>query len=341
MKIQTIIIRSILPAAIVAIGGIFGSCKKQSSSLEVNFPDKFEGKRVEMVSFTDSVVLQSDTVRDGRVVFDNADILTEEPVLVELMIDGRVKAFAVVEPGKAVIADSISVAQGTPLNDRFFGLLHQLDSVENLDDMGLYLDFAEKKFNENKENVLGNYFGLELIKFGEPLKVDSFLKVAPRKLVESKKAARFIRFAELRRATAPGNRYVDFSAPAPGGKGKVKFSSFIKPGNYTIVDFWASWCPYCIKEIPALKELYAEYKDKGVDIVGVAVRDKVSDTRNSVEKHQIPWQVMYDAQRVPYDIYGFTGIPHLMLIGPDGTIISRGESPEQIRNRLSALTAQK
>ena len=104
-----------------------------------------------------------------------------------------------------------------------------------------------------------------------------------------------------------------------------------------MVDFWASWCPYCIKEIPQLKEIHEKYSGKGVDIVGIAVRDKTEDTEASVAKHSIPWKVMYNAQRVPYDIYGFTGIPHLMLIGPDGRIIARGESAAQTAARLSAL----
>ncbi len=97
------------------------------------------------------------------------------------------------------------------------------------------------------------------------------------------------------------------------------------------------WCPYCIKEIPQLKEIHEKYSGKGVDIVGIAVRDKTEDTEASVAKHSIPWKVMYNAQRVPYDIYGFTGIPHLMLIGPDGRIIARGESAAQTAARLSAL----
>ena len=104
-----------------------------------------------------------------------------------------------------------------------------------------------------------------------------------------------------------------------------------------LVDFFASWCPYCIKEFPDLKEIYTQYKDKGFEIVGVAVRDKEEDTRLTVEKHELEWVIMYNAARKPYDIYGFTGIPHFMLLDKEGVIVSRGESPRQISERLANI----
>ena len=47
--------------------------------------------------------------------------------------------------------------------------------------------------------------------------------------------------------------------------------------------------------------------------------------------------MVYNTQRTPYDLYGFTGIPHHMLIGPDGTILSRGESLAQIEQMLEQV----
>ena len=325
-------------ASLLLAASLMGGCKKEQSSLEARFPEKFEGKTVEMVSFADSAILSSGVVRDGRVLFDNADILSDTPRLVELTIDGRVKAFAVIEPGKAVLSDSLHAATGTPLNDRFATLMARLDSVESLDDINAYVDFADRQYADNRENPLGQYFALEVIKFAEPARVDSLLAILPADFKESRKARRFIRFAELRKGTAPGNTYTDFSAPDKNGR-DVKLSDLIVPGHYTIVDFWASWCPWCIKELPRLKEILDIYGGKGVDIVGVAVRDKIEDTENSVARHEIPWRIMYNAQRVPYDIYGFTGIPHLMLIGPDGKIIARGESADQTAKRLETILA--
>lgn len=329
-------LRLILPAA--ACGLIMLSSCKKEARLDLSLSDKFEAKQVELVNYTDSTVIAS-AIFDGG----NASIIVPEgvemPMLVQVMVDGRTRAYYIVEPGRASINDSTSVATGTELNNRFGKLMAEMDSIENLDDEALYVNYAAKEYAANKDNPMGLYFGTELIRFSPSARIDSLLKAdAPEALLKSPKVERYRKMAQLREATAPGKKYTDFQAEQPDGK-MMSLSQTVKPGNYTVVDFWASWCPYCIKEIPALKELYAKYKDKGFEIVGVAVRDKIEDTKTSVEKHQIPWTVMYNAQRVPYDIYGFTGIPHLMLIGPDGTIISRSESPKKIDERLSAAYA--
>ena len=133
MKLKSAIIKAFRPLSLLLLSSpMLLSCQKQESSLEARFPDKFEGKTVEMVSFRDSAVLQTGVVKDGRILFDNTSLLGDEPRLVELTIDGRVKAFAVIEPGAAKLADSLHVATGTPLNDRFSALMSQLDSVEVL-----------------------------------------------------------------------------------------------------------------------------------------------------------------------------------------------------------------
>lgn len=89
-----------------------------------------------------------------------------------------------------------------------------------------------------------------------------------------------------------------------------------------------------------MKELYSDLHDKGVEIVGVAVRDTPDDTKAVMAKNGIEWPVVFNTGRVPYDIYGFSGIPHHILIGPDGTIFARGESVQQTRQRLSKLLVE-
>ena len=315
----------------------FFSCKNESK-IDMNFPEKYEGKTVELIGFRDSTILNSATITDGK-----AEFLVQEndsvkfPLFTQIVIDGRVRAYYIAEKGEAyLVADSMSVPTGTPMNEKFSKMLAELDSVENLDDMDLYIKFAEKKYNENKGNPFGSYFGVEWLKYADPEKIDSFLNESPRDFRDSRRVKHYVNFARLRAATAPGKKYVDFPGETATG-GKTSLAKMVIPGKYTLVDFWASWCPYCIKELPDLDNLYSTFKDKGLEIVGVAVRDQPEATKGMVEKKNIPWKILYNTQKTPYDIYGFSGIPHHMLIGPDGTIISRGESVEQIRTRLSKL----
>lgn len=336
MNIRKNILRCGLRAAALAIivaGAV--SCGKPKASLEYSLSDKFEGKTVELISFADSTLLASAEVKDGKVAFDLTQMADSigEPIFAQLTIDGRIRAFYIVEPGKAVLADTMSVATGTPTNDRLISIMARLDSIEDTNDMAIYTDEVERQYNENKDNVLATYFGIEWLKYADPEKVDSMLAEAPKSLRESRRADHYIKFARLRAATSPGKPYADFAGEDAQGK-PLALSSVVNPGRWTLVDFWASWCPYCIKELPELKELHAEWNSKGLDIVGVAVRDTPEDTRNSVAKHSIPWTVVYNTERRPYDVYGFSGIPHLMLIGPDGNIVSRGETPAKIAERL-------
>ena len=67
-------------------------------------------------------------------------------------------------------------------------------------------------------------------------------------------------------------------------------------------------------------------------MLGVAVWDKPEDTKEAIEQLGLPWPQIINAQNVPTDIYGISGIPHIMLIGPDGTIIDRNLHGDTLNN---------
>ncbi len=321
---------------VAAFAFIAFACGKESK-IDMNFADKYEGKRVELISFADSTILASAMIENGKASFVTAESDSVHfPLLAQIVIDGRVRAYHVVENGNSVLTDSMSVSSGTESNNQFSRIMATMDSIENLDDMKVYAEYAERFYNENKQSPFGGYFAVEWLKYAEPQRVDSFLNLLPKELRQSQRVKHYEKFARHRAKTAPGMVYTDFEGENVKG-GKVKLSDFIKPGRYTMIDFWASWCPYCIKELPEMKEIYAKYHDKGFDIVGVAVRDKTADTQNMVKKRDLTWGIMYNTQKLPYDIYGFSGIPHHILVGPDGKIISRGETMPQIEARLESL----
>ena len=114
----------------------------------------------------------------------------------------------------------------------------------------------------------------------------------------------------------------------------------MKPGAYTLVDFWASWCPYCIKELPEITALYDRWKDNGLEIVGVAVRDTPDDSKAAVKKHNITSAC--DLQ------HSAKTLRHLRLLRNssshsrrfNGKIVSRDESISQIEARLKEAAAK-
>ena len=101
-------------------------------------------------------------------------------------------------------------------------------------------------------------------------------------------------------------------------------------GKYVILDFWGSWCVWCIKGFPQMKEYYAKYPGK-FEILGVDCNDTEDKWKAAVEKHQLPWLHVYcPKEATVLADYGVTGFPTKIVIGPDGKIVKTivGEAPE-------------
>ena len=103
-------------------------------------------------------------------------------------------------------------------------------------------------------------------------------------------------------------------------------------GKYIIIDFWGSWCVWCIRGIPAMKDMYAKYKDD-LEILGVDCHDSERKWRHAVEQYELPWLQV----RCPDDflddlseMYGIDGFPTKAVVSPEGKLLKvvSGEDPE-------------
>ena len=125
-----------------------------------------------------------------------------------------------------------------------------------------------------------------------------------------------------------GNLAPDFTLNDINGK-PLALSSL--RGKWLILDFWGSWCSWCIKGMPKMKEYYAKYAGK-LEILGVDCNDTVEKWKNAVVKHEIPWlHVYWDKEKGdnPVELYAVRGFPTKVVIDPEGKVakIIVGEDP--------------
>lgn len=100
-------------------------------------------------------------------------------------------------------------------------------------------------------------------------------------------------------------------------------------GKYVVLDFWGSWCGWCIKGFPKMKEYYAKYSGK-FEILGIACNDSEQAWKDAIKKHELPWKHVYNPQNSDVlEKYGIQGFPTKILVGPDGKIVKTyvGEDP--------------
>lgn len=119
-------------------------------------------------------------------------------------------------------------------------------------------------------------------------------------------------------------------------------SEMIIPGHYTLIDFWASWCPPCRAEMPNLKALYAKYHSRGFDIIGVSFDNDRSRWVAAIRTLSggLPWAHISDLrgwQSQGATVYNVRGIPHTLLVSPSGRIVATGLRGETLAQTLTKI----
>ena len=135
----------------------------------------------------------------------------------------------------------------------------------------------------------------------------------------------------------------DFELPLIGG-GTLRLSDL--RGKVVMVDFWASWCPPCRQEVPALVKVYKEFSElegQPVEFVGIDLWDNVGDAEVYLQQEGVTYPNGFDASGAIAIDYGVRGIPEKYFIGRDGTLYKKLSGPlteTVLRDTINELLAK-
>lgn len=145
--------------------------------------------------------------------------------------------------------------------------------------------------------------------------------------------------AYMRQLEMVQDKFIDFELETPEGERK-RISDFVGQSEYLFIDFWASWCGPCVREIPGLKKVYKKYKDKGLEILSVSIDYNRKHWVNALAKYNIPWMQLATLERGADELqnaHGFKGIPYGILLNKDGEIVAVAGTWEILEKELEDL----
>jgi peroxiredoxin len=138
-------------------------------------------------------------------------------------------------------------------------------------------------------------------------------------------------------STAIGQPAPEIELETPEGK-ELALSSL--KGKVVLIDFWASWCGPCRKEMPNVVKAYAKFKNMGFEIFGVSLDQDKARWIEAIQKDGITWPQVSDLKQWQSSVvrqYNIQGIPYTVLLDREGNILAKNLRGEELEKKLTEV----
>lgn len=202
-----------------------------------------------------------------------------------------------------------------------------------------FRELSKKTIVDNMGNPLGVHIFQAALSSLETSDLEAILAKATPEFLKDNNVKMVKAQLDLSKNVQEGSVCPDLKMMSPEGA-QVSLSEFIGKGNYVLIDFWASWCAPCMRELPNVLDCYKTYHPKGFDIVGVSLDEDGAAWKGAIAKNQIPWHHMSDLagwKSQAVTVFSFSGIPHTVLVDPKGIIVAKNLRGEELKAKLAEL----
>ncbi|GAA4298424.1 TlpA disulfide reductase family protein [Aestuariibaculum suncheonense] len=222
----------------------------------------------------------------------------------------------------------------------------KMDSIMNLDRFKEYskaeknfFSTVENRFNKiievNKETSWGPLMMLTLYSYFTPDQRSTFEQMS-----EEAKQSFYGKMVEedLYPANRTGEKVPEFITLGSDGK-QYALTDLIKDKKVILIDFWASWCAPCRKELPNVKANYKKYADQGFEVIGISIDRDAKAWQKALEEEQMPWPNFNDNDVA--SLYKVKAVPTTYLIDNEGKLIADNVRGEELGKMLDQIFSLK